>query len=96
MTKFCVEGIVIEKLREQDVSIDNLLREYIKRHTKPKIVGKEAWELLDETNIKDIKAMKEMIAGNYSDKRIQSAINTLQALEETRKEIDEHKNHVSY
>ena len=96
MTKFCVEGIVIEKLREQDVSIDNLLREYIKKHTKPKIVGKEAWKSLDETNMKDIEAMKEIIAGNYDDKRIQSAINILQALEEARKEIDEHKNHVSY
>lgn len=96
MTKFCVEGIVIERLREQDVSIGNFLREYIKKHTKPTIVGEEAWKSLDETNMKDIKATKEIIAGNYDDQITHLAINTLQALEKTRKEIDEHKNHVSY
>ena len=96
MTNVHVERTIVERLKEQDVSIDSLLREYVKKHTKPTIVGEEAWKSLDETNMKDIKATKEIIAGNYDDENTQLAINTLQALEETRKEIDEYKNHVSY
>lgn len=91
-----IKSKIVEELKEQDLNVIDLLQAYVKKRTKPKIVGEEAWKSLDERNMKSIEATKEIIAGNYDDENTQLAINTLQALEKTRKEIDEHKNHVSY
>ncbi len=55
MTKFCVEGTVVERLKEEDLNIDSLLREYSKKYVE------ENYEKVKEYRDDYLKDNKEKI-----------------------------------
>ena len=76
MTKFCVEDILIEELKEQDLNVNNLLQEYTKDCSKLEIERRVIYyeisdKLLAELKVVGIDSEKDLI------KSIQAAVHDM-------------------
>lgn len=82
-----IESTIVEKLKEQDLNIDSLLRAHSRKYEKPR-ASKEELKKLHKAGRVCIKEMKELARNTHNRDVKEIAEKSLQTLEELQKVID--------
>lgn len=87
MIKFRIESKILEKLKEQDLNINSLLREHFKKYEKPR-ASKEELKKRHRAGRVSINEMKELTRNTHNKDVKEIAEKALQTLKELQKVID--------